>query len=139
MEGGVIMNTQIEKIAKVWPTVQNVFSVPHNDTDYKKLVSLLDGVIDEVGENENHPLASLMESLGLLVATYEENHVEEPEGNPIEILKVLMAEHGFKQTDLSEIGSQGVVSEILKGKRSLNIRQIKALSKKFHVSPAVFM
>ena len=133
------MNTQIEKIAKVWPTVQNVFSVPHNDTDYKKLVSLLDGVIDEVGENENHPLASLMESLGLLVETYEENHVKEPEGNPIEILKVLMAEHGFKQTDLSEIGSQGVVSEILKEKRSLNIRQIKALSKKFHVSPAVFM
>jgi len=133
------MNTQIEKIAKVWPTVQNVFSVPHNDTDYNKLVSLLDGVIDEVGENENHPLASLMESLGLLVETYEENHVKEPEGNPIEILKVLMAEHGFKQTDLSEIGSQGVVSEILKEKRSLNIRQIKALSKKFHVSPAVFM
>jgi HTH-type transcriptional regulator/antitoxin HigA len=139
MEGGIIMNTQIEKIAKVWLTVQNVFSVPHNDTDYKKLVSLLDGVIDEVGENENHPLASLMESLGLLVETYEENHVKEPEGNPIEILKVLMAEHGFKQTDLSEIGSQGVVSEILKEKRSLNIRQIKALSKKFHVSPAVFM
>jgi HTH-type transcriptional regulator/antitoxin HigA len=139
MEGGIIMNTQIEKIAKVWPTVQNVFSVPHNDTDYNKLVSLLDGVIDEVGENENHPLASLMESLGLLVETYEENHVKEPEGNPIEILKVLMAEHGFKQTDLSEIGSQGVVSEILKEKRSLNIRQIKALSKKFHVSPAVFM
>ena len=139
MEGGVIMNTQIEQIAKVWPTVQSVFSVPHNDKDYKKLVSLLDDVIDEVGENENHPLASLMESLGSLVETYETNHVKEPEGTPIETLKHLMAEHGFRQTDLREIGSQGVVSEILKGKRSLNIRQVKALSKKFHVSPAVFM
>jgi len=133
------MNTQIEQIAKVWPTVQSVFSVPHNDKDYKKLVSLLDGVIDEVGENENHPLASLMESLGSLVETYETNHVKEPEGTPIETLKHLMAEHGLRQTDLREIGSQGVVSEILKGKRTLNIRQVKALSKKFHVSPAVFM
>lgn len=139
MEGGIIMNTQIEQIAKVWPTVQTVFSVPHNDKDYKKLVGLLDGVIDEVGENESHPLASLMESLGLLVEAYEANHVKEPEGNPIETLKVLMAEHRFRQTDLKEIGSQGVVSEILKGKRSLNIRQVKALSKMFHVSPAVFM
>jgi HTH-type transcriptional regulator/antitoxin HigA len=139
MEGGIIMKTQIEQIAKVWPTVQNVFSVPHNDKDYKKLVSLLDGVVDEVGENENHPLASLMESLGSLVETYETNHVEELEGNPIETLKNLMTEHGFRQTDLKEIGSQGVVSEILKGKRSLNIRQVKALSEKFHVSPAVFM
>jgi HTH-type transcriptional regulator/antitoxin HigA len=133
------MKTQIEQIAKVWPTVQNVFSVPHNDKDYKKLVSLLDAVVDEVGENENHPLASLMESLGSLVETYETNHVEELEGNPIETLKNLMTEHGFRQTDLKEIGSQGVVSEILKGKRSLNIRQVKALSEKFHVSPAVFM
>lgn len=139
MEGGVIMNKQIEQIAKVWPTVQSVFSVPHNDKDYRNLVSLLDGVIDEVGENENHPLASLMESLGSLIETYEATHVKEPEGTPIETLKTLMAEHGCRQTDLKEIGSQGVVSEILKGKRSLNIRQVKALSKKFNVSPAVLM
>ncbi len=139
MEGGIVMNTQVEQIAKVWPTVQNVFSVPHNDKEYKKLVSLLDGVIDEVGENENHPLASLMETLGSLVEAYEASNFNEPEGNPIEILKNLIVEHGLKQTELKEIGSQGVVSEILKGKRSLNIRQVKALSKKFHVSAAVFM
>jgi HTH-type transcriptional regulator/antitoxin HigA len=50
-----------------------------------------------------------------------------------------MEEHGLKQLDLSEIGSQGVVSEILSGKRQLNIRQIKILSKRFKVSPAVFI
>ena len=133
------MNTQIEKIAKVWPIFQNVFSVAHSNKDYKKLVSLLDGVIDEVRENETHPLASLMESLGSLIETYETNHVKEPEGTPTETLKTLMAEHGLRQTDLKEIGSQGVVSEILKGKRSLNVRQVKVLSEKFHVSPAVFI
>ena len=133
------MNSQIENIAKVWPTVQNVFSVPHNGKDYNKIVSLLDGVIDEVGGDETHPLASLMETLGSLVEAYETAHVNEPEGDPVETLKTLIFEHALKQTDLKEIGSQGVVSEVLKGKRSLNIRQIKALSKRFHVSPAVFM
>jgi len=40
---------------------------------------------------------------------------------------------------LPEVGSQGVVSEVLSGKRELNVRQIRALAKRFHVSPAVFM
>jgi HTH-type transcriptional regulator / antitoxin HigA len=39
---------------------------------------------------------------------------------------------------LPEVGSQGVVSEVLKGKRELNIRQVRALAQRFHVSPAVF-
>ena len=38
-----------------------------------------------------------------------------------------------------EIGSQGVVSEVLSGKQDLNLRQIQALSQRFHVSPAVFI
>ncbi|EQA34999.1 DNA-binding helix-turn-helix protein [Leptospira inadai serovar Lyme str. 10] len=50
-----------------------------------------------------------------------------------------MEENGLTQKDMAELGSQGVVSEILNGKRELNIRQIKALGKKFKVSPAVFI
>lgn len=133
------MNTQLKEIAKVWPDIQDIFSVPHNEKDYKKLVVLLDGLIDEVGNNESHPLSSLMETLGSLIETYEAHTIPEMEGNPIDTLKVLMEEHGIKQSDLSEIGSQGVVSEILSGKRQLNLRQIKLLSKRFNISPAVFV
>jgi hypothetical protein len=46
---------------------------------------------------------------------------------------------GLQQADLPEVGSQSVVSEILNGKRDLNVRQIRALVKRFHVSPAVFI
>lgn len=60
-------------------------------------------------------------------------------GTPIETLSFLMKEHDIKQTDLAEVGSQGVVSEILTGKRHLNIRQIKELSSRFNVSPLVFI
>jgi HTH-type transcriptional regulator/antitoxin HigA len=49
-----------------------------------------------------------------------------------------MNEHGLRQSDLPEIGSQGVVSEILSGKRELNTRQIRVLAARFSVSPAVF-
>ena len=132
------MNTQLKEIERVWPEIQNVFSVPHNEKDYNNLVSLLDVLIDEVGDNESHPLASLMETIGTLIETYEAGNIPEIKGNPIDTLKALMEEHGLKQSDLSEIGSQGVVSEILTGKRQLNIRQIKILSKRFNVSPAVF-
>nr|WP_244960357.1 helix-turn-helix domain-containing protein [Eoetvoesiella caeni] len=50
-----------------------------------------------------------------------------------------MQQHGLKQTDLPEIGSQGVVSEVLSGKRDPNIRQVRALSKRFGVSSATFV
>jgi HTH-type transcriptional regulator/antitoxin HigA len=44
---------------------------------YNRLVSLLDSLIDEVGEDESHPLASLMEVLGVLIEKYEDEHVPE--------------------------------------------------------------
>ncbi len=133
------MNIQLKKIAKIWPDIQPIFSVPHNEKDYNKLVNLLDSLIDEVGNNENHPLTSLMETIGSLIETYESQYINEIEGNPIDALNALLDEHGLKQSDLSEIGSQGIVSEILSGKRQLNVRQIKMLSKRFKVSPAVFI
>ena len=133
------MNIQLKEIAKVWPDIQPIFSVPHNEKDYNKLVNFLDSLIDEVGNNENHPLTSLMETIGSLIETYESQYINEIEGNPIDALNALLDEHGLKQSDLSEIGSQGVVSEILSGKRQLNVRQIKMLSKRFKVSPAVFI
>jgi HTH-type transcriptional regulator/antitoxin HigA len=130
---------QIKEIAKVWPDIRTVFSVPHNEKDYKKLLNLLDSLIDEVGNNERHPLSSLMETIGSLIETYESQNIPEIVGNPIDTLNALMAEHGLKQSDLPEIGSQGVLSEILSGKRQLNARQIKLLSKRFKISPAVFI
>ena len=133
------MNEQIKEIAKVWPNIQNIFSVPHTAKDYKKLVNLLDSLIDEVGNDESHHLASLMETIGSLIETYEARKLPEIEGDPIDTLKALMEEHGIRQSDLPEIGSQGVVSEIMSKKRQLNIRQIKALGKRFNVSPAVFV
>ena len=52
-------------------------TMPRNEREYRQLVKLLDRLVDEVGENENHPLASLMEVLGVLIEKYEDENVTE--------------------------------------------------------------
>jgi HTH-type transcriptional regulator/antitoxin HigA len=68
---------QIKKAFQVWPQVEPTLRVPHNEREYRRLVKLLDRLVDEVGEDENHPLASLMEVLGVLIEKYEDEHVAE--------------------------------------------------------------
>jgi HTH-type transcriptional regulator/antitoxin HigA len=80
-----------------------------------------------------------MDTLGALIEAYEEQHVPLPARSGADMLQSFMEEHGLSQSELPEIGSQGVVSEVLNGKRELNIRQVRALAKRFHVSPAVFI
>ena len=56
---------------------KGVVYVPHTDEEYQRLVAFLDALIDEVGEEETHPLTSLMEVVGVLIERYEEEHVPE--------------------------------------------------------------
>ncbi len=133
------MNTQLENIEKIWPSINSIFSVPHSENEYNALVATLDNLIDEVGNNQNHKLAPVMETIGNLIENYEDQNYKLAEASPIDALKYLMKEQGLNQADLKEIGSQGVVSEILTGKRKLNIEQIKKISNRFNVSPLVFI
>ena len=107
--------------------------------DYARAVEMLDAILDEVGEDEKHPMAELADALSVFVEKYEAEHAPIPAARPAAVLKHLMQEHSLRQSDLPEIGSQGVVSEVLAGKRELNARQIKRLAKRFNVSPAVFV
>lgn len=69
---------QMEKAFAVWPHVEPTLRVPHNDREYRQLVKLQDRLIDHVGENESHRLASMREVLGVLIEKYEDEHVAEP-------------------------------------------------------------
>ena len=139
MKGDGKMVNILEKpeFQKAWAVVDQGLSI-RTEADYNKAIGMLNRLLDEVGDNEAHPLFNFIEVLGTLIESYEEDHVKIPDVPAREVLKFLMQEHNLTQHDLSEIGSQGVVSEILCGKRELNTRQIKALSKRFGVSPAVF-
>ena len=66
------------KYSKVGGTLPMVF-MPHREEDFQRLVEVLDRLIDLVGEDESHPLTSMMEVVGVLVAKYEEEYVPELE------------------------------------------------------------
>ena len=127
-----------EAVQPYWAVMEPVLTV-RTEADYDRAMTRLNELLDEVGDDSAHPLYGLLDTLGTLVHAYEIEHVEMPKATGSEILQYLMEDHGLTQSDLPEVGSQGVVSEILRGKRRLNIRQIRALSARFGVSPAVFI
>lgn len=133
------MTNVLEKpgFKQAWSLVSLGLAI-RSEEDYRRAVRMLDQLLDEVGDNEQHPLFEFLEVLGTLIESYEDDHVKIPNAPGREVLKFLMEERNLTQEDLPEVGSQGVVSEILRGKRELNTRQIKALSRRFGVSPAVF-
>lgn len=133
------INHTFEKALKHWEFVAPILTYPKNKHDFERLVARLDKLLDIVGNDKEHPLNSLVDVLGNLVSSYEEDHFEKIKVKGIDALKYLMQSHDLNQSDLPEIASQGVLSEIINGKRSLNLVQIKKLAKRFHVDPSTFI
>jgi HTH-type transcriptional regulator/antitoxin HigA len=75
-----------------------------------------------------------------LIEAYEtENYPMEP-SSPHDILLHLMESSGTRQADLvGIIGSSGVVSEVVNGKRAISKAQAKALGEYFNLSPSLFI
>jgi HTH-type transcriptional regulator / antitoxin HigA len=71
------MQVDIDKTATAWTPLARTVFVPHTEEEYSQLVAVLDQLIDEVGEDQSHPLASLMEILGVPIEHYESAHVPE--------------------------------------------------------------
>jgi HTH-type transcriptional regulator / antitoxin HigA len=69
--------TTLEDAKEAWPAVAKVVAMPRNDAEYDQLVTILDQLIDQVGNDEDHPLASLMEIIGILIEKYEDEHIPE--------------------------------------------------------------
>ena len=72
-----MQDLDVTKTTVAWASLDGTVFVPHTEDEYERLVALLDSLIDEVGENESHPLASLMEVVGILIEKYEDEHVPE--------------------------------------------------------------
>jgi HTH-type transcriptional regulator/antitoxin HigA len=68
---------QLDTLTRSWTPISKLVCVPRTLAEYSRLVALLDEVTDEVGEDEDHPLASFMDVLGSLVGSYEEHSVPE--------------------------------------------------------------
>ena len=120
-----------------------------NQTEHVSALGMARQVTEHLAQNEDlssatkKAIISYLDALTALIEKYEQKKFSNVGKNVtgVDMLRFLMEEHGFKQTDLGkELGGQSVVSELLSGKRGrqLNRKQIEALSKRFHVSPSVF-
>jgi HTH-type transcriptional regulator/antitoxin HigA len=136
------MEMNARELSASWQNFQQAFGIVgpiRDEAHYEQILEVTGELMDELSVNEASPVASLVELLADRIREYESRvHPWPDTATPAEVLRFLMDQHGLKQAGLAAIGSQGVVSEILKGKRELNVRQIAELSRLFNVSPAVF-
>lgn len=112
---------------------------PENEEDYDALVQAVDEILEITGDDGSHPLASLVDIISDWIGEWDRTHHPMAEASGEEVLGYLMREHGLTQSDLPGVGTQSVVSEILNGKRKLNLRQVRWLADYFKVPVDVFI
>ena len=111
----------------------------HDDKEYDRMVALMNSLLDVAGDDEDHPLSSLLDLTGELVSRYEQEHHAIKAASPKDALRFLMDARGLKQEDLSAIVPQSNLSAILAGKRKISATLAGKLGKFFGISPAVFV
>lgn len=106
--------------------------------EYERVLALTEQL--HFTKNRTVEERALYKLLVTLVELYESKHYPIPESEPYEILQQMMEASGTRQADLvGIIGSSGVVSEIVNGKRAISKAQAKILGERFRVSPSVFL
>jgi HTH-type transcriptional regulator/antitoxin HigA len=110
------------------------------ETEYDQTISEINRLLRKGEANLSPEEDRLLDLLSTLAENWEEAHHRIPEAPGHRILKHYMQVRGLRQIDLQPIlGSRGVTSEIVNGKRSITKEQAKRLGAFFGVSPAVFI
>ena len=135
------MNTQYNPHAYGQLLMQTLPGVIETEEDNEKALAIVERLMDK-GENNLSPEEDrLFRLLVRLIEDFEDQAY--PMGNlatPLDTLKSLIFEHELKQTDLIDVfGSQGVVSEVLSGKRGINVNHAKRLAARFNLPVDLFI
>ena len=128
---------KLRDVAAHWVALHEALGVGAplaDEAQYERALAFVEQVFDDVAADPEHPLGGLIALLADRIREYEDRvHPWPDTSTPATVLASLMEEHGLKQSDLPEVGAQSVVSAVLAGKRRLNLRQVKALAKRFSV------
>lgn len=131
----------IVDILAPWTAVNDALGLatPIRDAaHHAEMLAFVDEAFERFGSDDAHPIFGLVSIVADRIREYEARVHPWPELPPHELLRALMVEHDIKQSELPEVGPQPVVSEVLAGKRALNLRQVAALAARFHVPMEVF-
>jgi HTH-type transcriptional regulator/antitoxin HigA len=114
-------------------------AVIRSEAENERYIAMLEE-LDSKGNRMTTAERRMAELLTLLIEDFEEKHYALKVASPIEMLNELMQANNLKQKDMVDIfGTPSIVSEVLHGKRQLTTGHIRRLSRRFHVSPEVFI
>ena len=132
------MSLLTKDVRMSWGVIRPLFSI-RNESEYDRAIERLNALIDEVGTDEENPLYELLDTLGIVIHTYEEKYEPIPDSNGVEMMHFLMEEHQLGLADLPDIGTPEMILAILNGQQELTVKQLKSLSTRFQVSPTIFI
>ncbi len=105
--------------------------------DYESALKRIESLMDA---KKNTPEMDELEVLSVLVEKYEDEHFPISPPDPVEAIKFRMEQMGLSQGDLAGIiGSRSRASEVLKGKRGLTIRMIRALHERLNIPAEILI
>jgi HTH-type transcriptional regulator/antitoxin HigA len=109
-------------------------------SDYDRAAAVLDKLAVRDDSDLDDGEADYLETLSMLIEAYDRDHFPMPvrKRSPVELLKFLMKQNELTTTDLGQIlGSKGLASEVLHGKRELSKAHIRKLAKRFDIDPGL--
>jgi len=133
------MQNRLQVAVQHWNMIAPVVDTPSNQQDYETLLGNIKELINLMQNKHSPEYSGLLRAMSSAAKEYETSNLKVMKGSGLHSLRYLIKLHRIKQSELKEIGSQGVVSEILNGKRSLTLRHVRELSKRFNVSPGTFI
>jgi HTH-type transcriptional regulator / antitoxin HigA len=113
------------------------WKVLKSEVEYKKALARTIQIFDA---DDNTPEADELDLLLVLIKDYEDKNIHIPSPDPLEVIKMKLAEKGLKMKDLEPmIGSKGHVSSVLSGKKELTLKMVKKLHHFLGIAPEVFV
>jgi HTH-type transcriptional regulator/antitoxin HigA len=114
-------------------------AVIRTEAENERYIALLEE-LDGKGSRMTAAERRMAELLTLLIEDFEDKHYSLKSASPVEVISELMLANRLKQKDMLDIfGTASIVSEVLSGKRKLTTEHIRRLSRRFRVSPEVFI
>ena len=110
----------------------------HTEEDNRRAIDVLEGL--HANGTLTPEQEALAEILTMLIEKFEEERYALRPASPAAILRELLQANGLKQKDLAElVGSKGIASEIINGKRGISRSLAEMFAKRFNVPYRLFL
>lgn len=109
------------------------------EADRRRVLPVINNLARK-GENLSPEEARLLRLLASLVAAYEARAFPVSPLQPGQLLRTLLEERGLRNKDLLPVfGSEGVISDVLAGRRAIGKKKAQELGEFFHISYKLFL